>query len=179
MKKALALVLGLSLLFTFTWTAAASQNCASAAEVLRHTNTERSWRRRPALCGDHVALNAAAQLRAEELAQRFSHTRPDGSSWFTVFEEFGIAHRGIAENIAMGHRSSSAVVRAWMNSRGHRSNIMGQHTHVGIGFYRCGAGRNHWVQLFLNDGTATAPTVWDNILAFLLRLPRFLFGWMI
>lgn len=94
-------------------------------------------------------LCAAAQARAQEIAQNFSHTRPDGSSCFTILEEFGISYRAAGENIAMGQRTPEEVMDGWMNSSGHRANILnGTFTSIGVGYYVDGAGAAHWVQIF-------------------------------
>ena len=94
-------------------------------------------------------LCAAAQARAQEFAQSFSHTRPDGSSCFTILEEFGISYRAAGENIAMGQRTPEEVMDGWMNSSGHRANILnGTFTSIGVGYYVDGAGAAHWVQIF-------------------------------
>lgn len=96
-----------------------------------------------------VDLCAAAQARAQEIAQSFSHTRPDGSSCFTILEEFGISYRAAGENIAMGQRTPEEVMDGWMNSSGHRANILnGTFTSIGVGYYVDGAGAAHWVQIF-------------------------------
>ena len=94
-------------------------------------------------------LCAAAQARAQEIAQSVSHTRPDGSSCFTILEEFGISYRAAGENIAMGQRTPEEVMDGWMNSSGHRANILnGTFTSIGVGYYVDGAGAAHWVQIF-------------------------------
>ena len=94
-------------------------------------------------------LCAAAQARAQEIAQSFSHTRPDGSSCFTILEEFGVSYRAAGENIAMGQRTPEEVTDGWMNSSGHRANILnGTFTSIGVGYYVDGAGAAHWVQIF-------------------------------
>lgn len=96
-------------------------------------------------------LNAAAQKRAEELVSLYSHSRPDGSSCFTILEEYGISAGGAGENIAAGYGSPSAVMNGWMNSDGHRANILnGNINHIGIGcVYVPGTTYGYyWVQLF-------------------------------
>ncbi len=89
-------------------------------------------------------LAAAADIRAKEIVSNFSHTRPDGSLWYT-------AGNGImGENIAKGYNSSSAVVNAWMNSEGHRKNILTKnYTKTGVGcYYDKDTDMYYWVQLF-------------------------------
>ena len=93
------------------------------------------------------ALCGAAQLRAEELVEHYSHTRPDGRSCFTVLAEVGLeSYRAVGENIAMGQLTSDEVMDGWMGSEGHRKNIENaQFTSLGVGYV---AESNTWVQLF-------------------------------
>lgn len=95
------------------------------------------------------ALQAACDIRANELTELFSHTRPDNTSCFTVLPEVGLPSNCYAgENIASGFPSAESVVDAWMNSEGHRNNILSaSFTHMGAG---C-TGLN-WVQLFFGLG---------------------------
>ena len=90
-------------------------------------------------------LESTANLRAEELPWRYSHTRPDGSLWKTAFPpEFSDR----SENILYGSTSPKAAMNAWMNSPGHRGNILNKRwTDFGIGIYRSG-GVLYWVQGF-------------------------------
>ena len=94
-------------------------------------------------------VSAAAQLRAEECAASFSHTRPNGSSCFTALREMGVNYSGAAENIAYGQDTPQEVVNAWMNSDGHRKNILnGKYTEIGIG-YAVINGTPYWSQFFI------------------------------
>lgn len=95
-------------------------------------------------------LQAAADLRAEETGQVFSHTRPDGTKCFTVLEQFGIRYGAAGENIAAGYGSAAAVVEGWMNSEGHRANILSLPFHkLGVGFAEADdAYGYYWTQLF-------------------------------
>ena len=89
-------------------------------------------------------LSAAADIRAKEIVSNFSHTRPDGSLWYT-------AGTGImGENIAKGYSTSDTVVDAWMNSEGHRKNILTKnYTTTGVGcYYDSATDTYYWVQLF-------------------------------
>ena len=88
-------------------------------------------------------LCEAAMQRAAEISVYYSHTRPSGNGWYTI------SNRCSAENIAMGQRSAAAVMEAWMNSPGHRANILGGAWEgVGVGCFRQGDGNLCWVQLF-------------------------------
>lgn len=94
------------------------------------------------------ALQQMAAVRAEEITRLFSHDRPDGRSCFSVWDDFQVERGFIAENIAAGHRNADAVVDGWMNSDGHRKNIMNSvYTKIGVGSY-IKDGTIYWVQLF-------------------------------
>lgn len=112
-------------------------------EVIRLCNEEReSAGLAPLEKSD--SLTASAAVRAGELSGKFSHTRPDGSSCFTVITEKG---KTFGENIAAGHENPEQVVEGWMNSPGHRANILDpDFTKIGVGYNESG---NYWVQVFL------------------------------
>ena len=127
-------------------------------EVLRLVNLERYEAGVEPLAG-FSTLQQAARLRAQEILEYFDHTRPDGSSCFTVLSEFGLTYNGAGENIALGQRTPAEVMNSWMNSEGHRANILtSYYTQVGIG--NCGYG---WTQLFLGGNPYDSLT---------LRLPQ-------
>lgn len=95
-------------------------------------------------------LSAAAKARAEETISSFSHTRPDGREFHTMLDERGIDYRGCGENIAMGYETPETVVEAWMNSEGHRANILSEDfSSIGIGYMKDSQGQIYWVQLFM------------------------------
>ncbi|MDO5559276.1 MAG: CAP domain-containing protein [Oscillospiraceae bacterium] len=123
------------------------QDNGYANEVLELVNKARSDNGLSALSLD-TTLCSAALVRSTETVSVFSHTRPDGSSCFTVLDEFGINARTKGENIAWGQKSSQEVMTAWMNSEGHRANILNSSfTTLGVGVYNSG-GRLYWTQLF-------------------------------
>ena len=118
-----------------------------ASEVLRLVNVERAKAGLPALT-TNATLTAAADKRAQETKQSFSHTRPDGRSAFTVLAEYGISYRAAGENIAYGQKTAQEVVNGWMNSPGHRANILNSSFgKVGIGVFESN-GVIYWTQLF-------------------------------
>ena len=97
------------------------------------------------------SLNQAAQKRAEEIVSSFAHSRPDGRSCFTVFGEYGISYMAAGENIAAGQWSPDAVMNSWMNSPGHKANILSadfNHIGVGVVYIEGSAYGYYWVQLF-------------------------------
>lgn len=126
-----------------------SFNNSYANEVLQLVNNERANHGLPALSGDSK-LTSAANKRAVEIVSNFSHTRPNGTSCFTVFDEFGINSQTGGENIAYGQRTPSEVVTGWMNSEGHRANILSsKFGKLGVGVYEQN-GVIYWTQLFTN-----------------------------
>ncbi len=95
-------------------------------------------------------ISEAAQVRAVEIEKSFSHTRPDGRYFSTVFAEHGISYRYSGENIAWGQKSPEEVVTAWMNSAGHRANILNEKfTELGVGYRQNARGVNYFTQLFI------------------------------
>ena len=104
--------------------------------------------------GSAGAISSAAQLRAEELVEKFSHTRPDGTICSTVFDGMeGYSYRG--ENIAKGQKTPEEVVKDWMESTGHRENILqDQMDYIGVGCVQKN-GTFYWVQLFGDDAKTT------------------------
>ena len=101
-------------------------------------------------------LNHAAQIRAEEIKVTFSHTRPDGRKGYSIMEELGGSYWYVGENIAYGYPTESSVMEAWMDSSGHRANILNENYHaVGIGVFES-EHTYYWVQLF-TDGEGLSP----------------------
>ena len=117
------------------------------SEVVRLVNAERAKEGLAALQMDS-SLNSAAQVRAKEIVTSFSHTRPNGSNCFTALSEAGIKYNGSGENIAYGQKTPAEVVNAWMNSAGHRANIMSsKFTKIGVGWHNSN-GTYYWSQFF-------------------------------
>jgi len=130
-----------------------------AAEVVRLVNVERA-KEGLAPLGTYDSLTRAAQIRAPEIVTLFSHDRPDGTSCFTAMDQTG-AKKGAytwGENIAAGNATAAATVEQWMNSPGHRANILNaKFTHIGVGYqHSAGSTYGHyWVQMF--TGTNAVP----------------------
>ncbi len=123
---------------------------AKTWEVLDAINRERASAGVGALTMNPT-LQAAAMQRAAELTVLYSHYRPDGSECFSAFSWVRCA----GENIAMGYSTSKSVMTAWMNSAGHRANILSaDYKSVGVGCFLSN-GRYHWVQVF--DGGSRTP----------------------
>ena len=118
-----------------------------ASQVAALVNAVRAQHGLAALTVD-ARVQRAAQVRAAETVQSFSHTRPNGSSFSTALTEAGVTYRTAGENIAYGQSTPQAVVDAWMNSSGHRANILSSsYTTIGVG-YTVVNGTAYWAQLF-------------------------------
>ena len=94
-------------------------------------------------------LSNVAQIKAEDMKNNyyFSHTSPTYGSPFDMMKQFGISYKTAGENIAKGQKTPEAVVNAWMNSEGHRANILNaNYTQMGLGYTN---GTVYWCQMFI------------------------------
>ncbi|MEK4229688.1 SafA/ExsA family spore coat assembly protein [Solibacillus sp. FSL H8-0538] len=117
-------------------------------EVLRLVNVERANAGLPALKNDWE-LARVAEYKSQDMHDKgyFSHTSPTYGSPFDMMKSFGINYKAAGENIAQGQRTAAEVVEAWMNSEGHRANILNKdYTHMGVGYVKDG---NYWTQMFI------------------------------
>lgn len=120
-------------------------------EVLKLVNKERQKEGLDPLTG-FTTLQEATYIRTGELQESFSHTRPDGTSCFTALDEVGLSYGAAGENIAFGYRSPADVMNGWMNSEGHRANILKPgYAHLGVG-----ESNYYWTQMFLSGGKYTS-----------------------
>ena len=117
-------------------------------EVVELTNVEREKQGLAPLKLD-TELSAVAKDKSLDMQNNgyFSHTSPTYGSPFDMMKSYGIDYRTAGENIAMGQTSPEQVVNGWMNSEGHRENIMNPNfTHIGVGHAE---GGNYWTQMFI------------------------------
>lgn len=123
---------------------------AYASRVVELVNAERAKAGLSPL-SVHTQTVSAAQTRAKEIETSFSHTRPNGSSFSTALTAAGVSFRASGENIAYGQKSPEQVMESWMNSSGHRANILNANfTSIGVGHYQSASGVDYWTQLFIN-----------------------------
>ncbi|NRF06023.1 hypothetical protein HRF57_14280 [Bacillus safensis] len=117
-------------------------------EVVELTNKERAKQGLKALSVDSK-LSKSARAKSQDMKDKnyFSHTSPTYGSPFDQMKQFGITYKSAGENIAQGQKSPQEVVTAWMNSEGHRANILNKsYTHIGVGYVKSG---NYWTQQFI------------------------------
>ncbi|EJQ42549.1 hypothetical protein IEE_03903 [Bacillus cereus BAG5X1-1] len=116
--------------------------------VVELTNAERTKQGLPALQID-TELSKVARAKSEDMQKNnyFDHNSPTYGSPFDMMKKFGISYTSAGENIAQGQRTPEEVVQAWMNSAGHRANILNSgFTHIGVGYVESG---NYWTQQFI------------------------------
>ena len=117
--------------------------------VIDLVNEERTKRGLNALRTDS-RVQEAAQIRAEELVTKYSHTRPTGEPCFTALTELDVVYGYAGENIAYGQSTPEEVMEAWMNSPGHRANILSdRYSIIGVG-YTIDFRTPCWSQLFVS-----------------------------
>lgn len=125
-----------------------TENANFVRQVVNLVNQERAKAGLSPVTAD-TSIQAAAQVRAKEIEKSFSHTRPDGSSFSTALTQQGVTYRGSGENIAWGQKTPEQVMNGWMNSDGHRANILNKNfTKIGVGYHQNASGTNYWTQLF-------------------------------
>ena len=119
-------------------------------EVVRLCNAERAKNGlKPLTLNWQVAR--VARYKSDDMRDKnyFSHTSPTYGSPFDMLKQFSVPYATAGENIAKGQRTAQAVVTAWMNSEGHRKNILNAgFTEIGVG-YSTGGGTTYWTQMFI------------------------------
>lgn len=117
-------------------------------EVVRLVNEQRAQNGLPALT-HNWELSRVARYKSQDMVDNryFSHTSPTYGSPFQMITAFGLSYRTAGENIAYGQRTPQEVVNTWMNSSGHRANILSSaYTQIGVGYVANG---NYWTQMFI------------------------------
>ncbi len=117
-------------------------------EVVRLVNEERAKNGLKPL-QENWELSRIARYKSQDMVDNryFSHTSPIYGTPFQMIRAFGLTYRTAGENIAYGQRTPRAVVNAWMNSSGHRANILNpSYTQIGVGYVANG---NYWTQMFI------------------------------
>ena len=124
---------------------------AQEDEVIRLVNVERS-KQGLQMLAKNWELCRIARYKSADMANKgyFSHTSPTYGSPFKMMESFGIRFSSAGENIAYGQRTPQEVMNGWMNSPGHRSNILSpSYTQIGVGMAKNSSGVLYWTQMFI------------------------------
>lgn len=128
----------------------APQISETAKETARLVNIERAKAGLSALAIDGQ-LSKIATIKAEDMNKNnyFAHTSPTYGSPWDMAKKLGYTYQSFGENIAMGQRTPAEVVKAWMNSPGHKANILSKsYTNIGAGIAKDSSGRIYWVHMF-------------------------------
>ena len=120
-------------------------------QVLELVNKERSKNGLSPLTLDYSLSNVATKKSQDMINKNyFDHTSPTYGSPFDMMKQFGISYRSAGENIAKGQRTPQEVMNAWMNSAGHRANILNSSfTKLGVGIAKDSNGTLYWTQMFI------------------------------
>ncbi|MDR0918462.1 MAG: CAP domain-containing protein [Oscillospiraceae bacterium] len=155
MKKLLSFIFVLCFMLPFVSIAPKADTSDFTEQVLYYTNIEREKYGLQPLKADSV-LQSAAQGRAVEITTTFSHTRPNGQDCFSIIDWKSEGFRAVAENIACGQQTPQEVVNGWMNSAGHRANILNaNYTHLGVGYvYKSSDTYGHYWSQFFGQSTS-------------------------
>lgn len=122
-----------------------------AHAVLLLVNNERSKQGLKALTLAENLTNVAT-MKSKDMAVKnyFDHTSPTYGTPFKMLQDFGISYKSAGENIAAGQKTANEVMNSWMNSSGHRANILNSsYTQLGVGYYVGGKYGTYWTQLFI------------------------------
>ncbi len=122
-------------------------------QVIDLTNQERAKQGLPALKANWQ-LSRVARYKSRDMRDKnyFSHTSPTYGSPFDMMKAFNVSYRRAAENIAAGQRTPEQVVNGWMNSAGHRKNILDPNLRqIGVGYAEGGSYGHYWTQMFISQ----------------------------
>lgn len=136
---------------TGTETAERTEATQQAREVLKIVNQERQKQGLEPLVIS-AKLTDIANKKAQDMADNgyFDHTSPTYGSPFDMLKRFGVQYTAAGENIAAGQKNATEVMDSWMNSSGHRANILNaNYEQIGIGYVEGGRWGTYWVQLFI------------------------------
>ena len=124
---------------------------ALEAEVVRLVNVERAKAGLPAL-KQNWELCRVARYKSQDMIDKkyFAHQSPTYGSPFDMMKSFGIKYLAAGENIAYGQKTPAEVMQSWMNSPGHRNNILSSgYYEIGVGAAKTASGTMYWTQMFI------------------------------
>lgn len=128
-----------------------SQFATQEDEVIRLVNVERTNRGLRPLT-KNWELSRVARYKSEDMAKNnyFDHNSPTYGSPANMIRNFGIRYNAMGENIAYGQTTPASVMNSWMNSAGHRNNILSPNfTQIGVGLAKNSRGTPYWTQMFI------------------------------
>lgn len=129
-----------------------TEETTTEQEILKLVNAERSKQGLSPLTLNWE-LSRVAKFKSEDMRDNnyFSHTSPTYGSPFEMMKSFGISYKSAGENIAAGQKTAQAVMTDWMNSSGHKANILSKnYTQLGVGKATGGSYGTYWTQMFIS-----------------------------
>ncbi len=120
-------------------------------KVIELVNQQRAYNGLPALKANWE-VSRVARYKSQDMIDKhyFAHQSPTFGSPFNMMENFGIRFSAAGENIAYGQRTPEEVMKSWMNSPGHRSNILNAtYNQIGVGVAKSSNGTFYWTQMFI------------------------------
>ena len=129
-----------------------TEETSTEQEILKLVNAERSKQGLSPLTLNWE-LSRVAKFKSEDMRDNnyFSHNSPTYGTPFQMMKSFGITYKSAGENIAAGQQSSAEVMQSWMNSSGHRANILSEnYTQLGVGKAIGGSYGTYWTQMFIS-----------------------------
>lgn len=121
-------------------------------QVFELVNKERAQRGLP-LLKLNAELSRVARIKSQDMIDKkyFAHNSPTYGSPFQMMQKFGLRFSAAGENIAYGQKTAADVMKTWMNSPGHKANILSEaYTNIGIGVAKMANGTLYWTQMFMN-----------------------------
>ncbi|MET1248231.1 CAP domain-containing protein [Sporolactobacillus sp. STCC-11] len=131
-----------------------SEMNAYEQKVVELTNQERTKAGLQPLKADNSTLSKMARAKSQDMSDKnyFDHQSPTYGSPFDMMKKFGISYKTAGENIAAGQKTPEEVVQGWMNSPGHRANILNaSFTTIGVGYVQGGSYGSYWTQEFIGN----------------------------
>ncbi|MCO7127297.1 CAP domain-containing protein [Sporolactobacillus shoreicorticis] len=131
-----------------------SEMNAYEQKVVELTNQERTKAGLQPLKADNSTLSKMARAKSQDMSDKnyFDHQSPTYGSPFDMMKKFGISYKSAGENIAAGQKTPEEVVQGWMNSPGHRANILNaSFTTIGVGYVQGGSYGSYWTQEFIGN----------------------------
>ena len=129
-----------------------TEETTTEQEILKLVNAERSKQGLSPLTLNWE-LSRVAKFKSEDMRDNnyFSHNSPTYGTHFQMMKSFGISYKSAGENIAAGQQSSAEVMQSWMNSSGHKANILSKnYTQLGVGKATGGSYGTYWTQMFIS-----------------------------
>jgi uncharacterized YkwD family protein/spore coat assembly protein SafA len=130
-----------------------TQDSSYEQQVIKLVNTERAKAGLKPL-KENWELSRVAEFKSQDMRDKkyFDHNSPTYGTPFQMMKSFGISYKTAGENIAAGQKTPEEVMKSWMNSPGHKANILNAgYTQIGVGYVTGGSYNSYWTQQFISQ----------------------------